>query len=215
MSDALPEVIYRLEADLGLPKNFLLDLEQQDDWSMIIKGHSLIEAAVNRVLSESLDKPALASVIENMNLGGGRTGKLAFVEALGLLPDSLFRFVAGFAQLRNAAIHRVENVQFTFSEHVRGLSKEQTSAFVEWMRVGELAGVVRDGKTYSRRDFVLAFPKYTAWAGLVWTLVYIFLTKTSLASDKRLAAAKSRAGLGLIRQAMNPQANNTSDTDAG
>ena len=211
MADAIAEMVSRIEADLGLPKNFLSDLERNDDWSLVIKGHSLIEAAVNRLLFESLNKPELEPVIEKMGLGSQRGGKLAFVHALGLLPDTLFRFVVEFAQVRNSVIHRIQNVSFTFADHIASLNKEQLSSFAEWMRVGESANVVRDGKTYSRREYVLAFPKFAAWAALVWTLVYIYTTKSSLNADKRLVAAKQKAGLGLIAEAMRqgnePQAN--------
>lgn len=127
--DSTHEHIKKLEDSLGVPQGFFDDLLAEHDWSFVIKGHAFLEAFCAHLLTERLDA-RLEDVFGNMALGGGRTGKLAFIEALDLLDEASLRFSRRFSTLRNALVHRVENVEFAFETYLRGLSPQERQNFV-------------------------------------------------------------------------------------
>ncbi len=122
------EHIRRLEEAIGAPDCFFDDLLAEGDWSFVIKGHAFLEAFCVHLLVQKLD-PRLEDVLAAMPLGG-RTGKLAFVEALGLLDKPSVRFARAFTTLRNSVVHRVENLDFTFEAHIRSLGPTELSNFL-------------------------------------------------------------------------------------
>lgn len=69
-----------LESELGLPKAFFRGLLDENDWSFVIKLHSLIESAATRLLVVALGKPELEEIISRIELSGKTTGKLAFFQ---------------------------------------------------------------------------------------------------------------------------------------
>ena len=202
MTDRLTQTFDALEHDLGLPQGFLAQLENEPDWSFVIKAHSLFEAAINRLLLESLDKPGLENVIDSMTMGSRRQGKLAFVYAMNLLPDSLLRFVLGLTQLRNMLVHRIENVSFSFSTYLASLAPADVNNFYEWARIGETKEAVANGEKVSRRDFLLTHTKRAMSSAVLMLLAYIYLTTSKASLEKRTASARTKSGLGLIEQGM-------------
>ena len=58
-------------------------------WS---KVHTLIDAALVHLIVEALGKPALSDIIGRLSFDG-RTGKVAIVEKLDLLPDRSIAFL--------------------------------------------------------------------------------------------------------------------------
>jgi hypothetical protein len=63
-----------LESELGIASAFFNSLLDEDDWSFVIKLHSLIEAAATHLLVVTLDKPELESIISRLELSGQTTG---------------------------------------------------------------------------------------------------------------------------------------------
>jgi hypothetical protein len=60
--DDLGDSIGRLESDCGLPEGFCVNLLQEDDWSFVIKMHSLLETAVSQLLTNALGRNELADI---------------------------------------------------------------------------------------------------------------------------------------------------------
>jgi len=55
-----------LSAAMGLESDFLNDLrDEDDDWSLVIKLHAVVEAAVNELLKAKLAEPGLASMLSD------------------------------------------------------------------------------------------------------------------------------------------------------
>ena len=50
MSENGFDLAYKLLEDLGLGKSFLSSLLHDDDWTMILKGHAVVEAATIHAL---------------------------------------------------------------------------------------------------------------------------------------------------------------------
>jgi len=118
--DNLEDSLGRLERDCDLPSGFCLGLLKKDDesdWSFVIKLHALLETAVSQLLVHSLARKELTDVFASLEMSHTKTGKLAFVKALDLLPKAHLDFIRTLSELRNQLAHRVKNVSFNITEH--------------------------------------------------------------------------------------------------
>jgi hypothetical protein len=109
--------------------DFLLDLLHEDDWSFVIKSHALIEAATTEMIIHHLGEERLKGIVERLPLSDTQFGKIAVVKNLALLDDHQRKFVRWFSGLRNKLVHRIENVNFTFKDHLKQLDKNQKTSW--------------------------------------------------------------------------------------
>jgi len=100
------ESISDLENDLGLPDGFCQKLRKEADWSFIIQLHALIECAVAEQVTRTLKRKELADIFSRIELSNAKTGKLAFVKALNLLPAAHVQFIRSLSELRNELAHK-------------------------------------------------------------------------------------------------------------
>ena len=131
MADNFNEVLNNLGGAFGLPENFLLELVKEDDWSFIIKSHALLEAAISQLLTHRIGDQRLLPVFELLELGNVKTGKLAFVKSMGLLPHKSLLFIRWLSEVRNKLVHKIENVNFDISKYISGFDKNQIKKFSE------------------------------------------------------------------------------------
>lgn len=109
--------IKALETKFGVPRGFLLSIKDKgDDWSFVIKLHSLVEAALNHYLASKLNKEELEGVFSQTATADRRSGKVAFLEALRLLPDHV-EFIKTFSGLRNKFAHNISNVNLRIEDY--------------------------------------------------------------------------------------------------
>ena len=118
-----------LESELGLPNAFFRGLLDENDWSFVIKLHSLIEAAATRLLVVALGKPELEEIISRIELSGKTTGKLAFFKSLDLLDSESRGFIQTLSEVRNKFVHDVSNVSITLEEYVESLDDSGKKGF--------------------------------------------------------------------------------------
>jgi hypothetical protein len=128
-SPKLDSFLTPLESELGLPKAFFRGLLDENDWSFVIKLHSLIEAAATRLLVIALGKPELEEIISRLELSGKTTGKLAFFESLDLLDSESRGFIQTLSEVRNKLVHNVSNVSITLEEYVESLDDSRRKGF--------------------------------------------------------------------------------------
>ena len=102
---------------------------EENDWSFIIKLHSLIEAAATQLLVVTLGKPELEDIISLLELSGQRTGKLAFFKSMNTLDSSSRRFIQSLSEIRNSFVHDVSNVDVTLEEYFFNLVEEKQKGF--------------------------------------------------------------------------------------
>lgn len=74
-----------LEEAFGLPKGFIDSLINEDDWSLIIKSHALLESACADMLCHYFGKYELGDIFAHLDLSNKKSGKTAFISALKLL----------------------------------------------------------------------------------------------------------------------------------
>ncbi len=126
----------QMQVNAGLSDDFLDRLiNDGDDWSFVVKGHALLEAAFNQFLVQALGRPSLSTFIARMQLGGGRTGKLAMAVAIGGITPGTNTFANRLNEIRNTVVHDVDNTSFSFSS----LTKENRNA---WLKAATLEGFV-------------------------------------------------------------------------
>lgn len=116
-------------SQLGLPANFDRKLRSDDDWSLVVKLHALIEAAMTNALVAHIGKESARDLLSRLSIGG-RAGKIAFAKALNCADDRELRFVQKLSELRNQLVHDVRNVGFTLAAHIKKMSVSERRAFV-------------------------------------------------------------------------------------
>jgi hypothetical protein len=154
----------RILKNMGLPATFLLDIyREKDDWSFIIKLHALIEGVSTHLLVSDLDDERLSDVIAHLEMSNTRAGKVAFLKALGLMDSDDRAYVAALSELRNALVHRVENVNFNLEADDGGPTSAPRDRLLKstekfWKPVIEL-----NGAKVQRAVFVSENRRLTIW----------------------------------------------------
>lgn len=176
----------KLEELLEIPPGFLEHLEEEDDWSFVIKAHALIEAAVTQMVIGAND-PRVAEIFRKLALGGGRTGKLAFAEGLGLVDRSQRVFIDKFSELRNTLVHDIRRVSFSFGDYFAKLPPSERLRWAEMIVVTAGGGNDRSGIEQCA-DLLLANPKpmimYAVLATVAQALFQIDPTEYTRALEK-------------------------------
>lgn len=109
------EAVLELESKIGVAKNFFRNLTSADDWSFVIKLHALFEAACSHLLLFHFKEPDLYEIFSRLELSNKTTGKIAFLEKIGLLGKENRRFISTLSELRNSLVHDVRNAEFSLS----------------------------------------------------------------------------------------------------
>jgi len=127
----LAKRIPKLESKLGIEKGFFDNLAEESDWAFIIKMHALIEAATSDLLTSYLKYEALNDTFSYMELSNKKSGKMAFVKALGLLGDAERRFISSLSELRNKLVHNISNVNYHLHVEVENMDTNQLNQFIK------------------------------------------------------------------------------------
>lgn len=120
-----------LEAEIGLPKGFLKQLKDEDDWSFVIKSTVLIEASISTWLVDHLQQAELKKPLSFIDIGHPRYGKIELVNALGLTTSFDRKFLTTLIELRNKLAHGIENILFSFDCYVSNLDSNQKKQFAK------------------------------------------------------------------------------------
>jgi len=131
MARSMAEQIPKLERTLGIDPGFFDKLQDEDDWSMIIKLHALIESAVSELLTRQFKSIALKETFSKLELSNKRTGKMAFVAALELVGDAERRYISALSELRNKLVHNIHNVGYDLGAEVKKMDKQQFNQFMK------------------------------------------------------------------------------------
>src|SRR6266481_5923296 len=81
---------------LGLTHSPLRSLENDDDWTFVIKMHAVVEAALNHLLMVRLNDPKLSEITSQLPTNDERKGKMAFIKTFRLLSEDSCLFVRLF-----------------------------------------------------------------------------------------------------------------------
>ena len=168
--------IKELETELNLPKKFFICLLRNDDWSFIIKIHTLIDVAITKAVIETLGKPEIEDSIERLNLNT----KLGFAKKLNLLEKDSLLFVQKLSEMRNQFAHNISDVGVEILEFLNSSKKEKRDGFLKAFRWGNTKAeeiiVKEEDRTLQNLLKILAFnfadelPKIAIWTGSLLVL---------------------------------------------
>jgi hypothetical protein len=118
-----------LEQEIGIPAGFFDKLIDDDDWTFVIKLHSLIEAAMTHYITEKLGEPQLRDFISRIDLSHSTMGRLAIAKAISALEKDHRRFIKLLSEMRNSFVHDVQNVSTTIIEFLDEMPKSRRKGF--------------------------------------------------------------------------------------
>lgn len=151
--------------------DFMLSLLSEDDWSIIIKSHTLIEALVTELIVAKTEESDMKVVIERLPLSDKQIGKVRIAKNYDLLTSEERAFICRFSELRNQLVHRFENVDFNLEEYVSGLDKGQREMWQKAFTWFE-EGIAEEN---SWKESTITNPKMA-----VWLSVFMFVSLTCI-----------------------------------
>lgn len=159
--DMVKEAHSKLLSKFDENKELLFKLVEEDDWSFVIKVHAFIEAMVTELIITQISDDRIKSTIERLPLSDGQASKLKMAKELNLLNSNERKFIKLFSSLRNELAHRIENVNFTFENHIASLDKNQKKSWadaISWYAKS-------DDKEYYLRNAIES-PRMTIFIGI-------------------------------------------------
>jgi hypothetical protein len=155
--------IRQFEEQVGLPENLFLYLPNEDDWSFVIKLHALFEGAATHVLSIRIGGGCLEEELSHLDFAHPRFGKTRLLRRLGVINAPQAKFLQLLSETRNRLVHSVQNVAFSFDEHVEAMDENQFAAFCDKVALGQSGPVSIHDKEIPRHQFVSENPKLCIW----------------------------------------------------
>jgi len=183
-----------LASDLGIPDRFLQTLKEDDDWTYIIKLHALIEAALNHLLAFHFRALPLAKVFSNLDTSNKRCGKVAFVRALGLLPEDACKFISLLSEIRNFLVHDARKFVFSIDDYFCSLDKHQRKNFVMAASSGFLPATEIAGKIMEPEEIAGTYPRYAIFAASFVVVTRTHHYRKQVEHDHRIDQAMIRLG---------------------
>lgn len=114
-----------LEKELGLPKDWVITVAGEDDWSFIIKAHALLEAAANNAIENQLQRNELSDVVARLEFSRAHIGKVHILIKLGILDSECKRFCSKLSETRNHFVHNVKNVENSLDKFIESLPEKE------------------------------------------------------------------------------------------
>jgi hypothetical protein len=180
--EAFARLTLDLEQALGLPDGFLVSLWKEDDWSFVVKIHSLVEAAVTQRITAAVGDARLSPVFERLQLSHEKTGKLGFAKALGLLQPAELRYIHALAELRNRLVHYIDQVRFSFADYFASLDDGKLDDVV-----GAFGAFYFDkGVQEKIRAHFLKHPKPLIWVNAIHIVLLTRTLKEKTAAERKL-----------------------------
>src|SRR6266446_6527915 len=145
-----------LTAEVGLTAEMVKSLQEpSDDWTFIIKIHALLEVALNHMVAGRLRHKELNEIVERLSIAG-KTGKIAFAEAFGLLSKESVKFVRLISEVRRNLVHDIKHFDFDLYRYLMNLDKNKQE---EWKAA--LTFNLGSSVHQSLRDFSITFPQFS------------------------------------------------------
>jgi len=155
--------------------DFLLPLLECDDWTMIVKCHSLIEEIVTNLITAHTNETKLRKFFKRLPLSDKKIGKIAIAKEFGLLTQSECGFIIKFSTLRNDLVHNYKNTDFNLDDYLESLDKNQKKS---WYKVINWFDEDNDIKS-GWHDLSLSMPKVALWFS-----IYMFISLKIINENK-------------------------------
>ncbi|MBC5836533.1 hypothetical protein [Flavobacterium muglaense] len=149
---------------------FLFNLLQDDDWSFVIKSHSLIESLITELIINRINQIELKKTIERMPLHNDTVSKMEIVKIYELLSTEERSFIKNLTEIRNEIVHKYENINFTFENYINRFSDKNKRE--RWRKVHLWESMSKETKKEIEKN-IYANPKFGVWLAL---LTFVFNT---------------------------------------
>lgn len=166
-----------LEDRFNLPEGFIDSLINEDDWSLIIKAHALIESATSNMLTLYFGKNELWNIFSRLEMNNKKTGKLAFLSELNLLNNRQRGFISSLSELRNTVVHSVSNVNFSLVDYLKSSDSNRRTQYLKTLNL-RLKSISIAGRVVEGDNLILQFPKQVIWSSLIECLSVIWFEST-------------------------------------
>lgn len=120
-----------LEDSAGISQKLLDSLDDDDDWTFVIKMHGILEVGLNHLILSRLTEPRAAKIVSHLETNNDRRGKLAFLKAYGLLPEKALLLVKLLSDVRNVVVHDIKNFNFDLEKYLHALNKTEQNHWID------------------------------------------------------------------------------------
>ncbi|WNH10861.1 hypothetical protein [Thalassobellus suaedae] len=176
------DLLKNINQDYSEKFEFLKKLLTDDDWSFIIKSHSLIESLVTELIVNKIDENKLKAVIERIPLHGEIVSKISISKTYELIPSDQIKFLKNISEIRNNIVHKFENLNFTFETYLSNLDKNQKK---NWKNSLIWKGMNDQIKNRIEQE-VFQSPKIAIWLSISSFVNYSLLQINTLKGNKRI-----------------------------
>jgi len=168
------------ETHLGVPNRFFESLISEDDWSFIIKLHALVESVSTNILVDALGKPELRDQLSRLPLSDSEYGKLSLMKSLDLVSKPYRGFIRKLSELRNRAVHNVEQTNLNLKELINNSDKSKRNSLADSLGVG-----IR-GSREERLKLLNENPKFLIWISALCLISMLALHKKLFENDRNI-----------------------------
>lgn len=161
--------------------DFLVKLLLDDDWSFVIKSHSLIESVITELIINKIDEVELKKVIERMPLHDKNVSKMEIIGIYNILPKEERDFIINLTEIRNKIVHKYENINFSFDTYVKELSDPNKRK--RWRKIHLWEGMSNETKNEIEKN-IYTNPKIAIWIALTTFVSNSLLNITLIKSSK-------------------------------
>lgn len=176
-----------IEQEFSLPRGFIDSLLREDEWTLVIKCHALLESATSRLLTLFFGKSCLNDIFTRMELSNRQTGKAAFISQLSLLDRPQRTFISRLSELRNQLVHNASNTCLSLPELLASMPSQRRNEYVSGLNI-RLQSIQINGNKVCGNDLVLNYTKYVIWASTVVCLSDIWAQSVFAVKRNQLIA---------------------------
>ena len=161
---------------------FLTKLLLDDDWSFVIKSHSLIESLVTELIINEIDEVELKKVIERIPLHNETVSKMEIAKIYNILSIEERGFIISLTEIRNKIVHKYENINFSFETHINEIIDKNRRR--RWREIHLWESMDKETKDEIEKN-IYTNPKLAVWLALS-TFIYNSLERITITkSEKR------------------------------
>jgi hypothetical protein len=167
--------IDKITEDINKNNDFLFELLNDNDWSFVIKAHALLETIITELIVCKIEETKLKPLIDKIPLHDTQVSKIKILKTYDLITKEQETFIKTLSEIRNMIVHKFENINFSFSEYVAGLDKNQKKSWknkIVWFEYS-------DKTSNDMKDLSLSNPK-----NAIWFSIFLYVTETVVETNK-------------------------------
>lgn len=179
----IEERVKILEKEFNLPLNFYNSLLIEDDWSFVIKLSCFFERIFTFGLTVRLDTEKLSKEFSKLD----QVIRVKWLKEMSVITTDQANFAIELLKLRNHLVHKVEQLNFSFSSHIESLDKNQIKKFIRifGFNVKEHIEIKAKNIRMSKKEMLLSNPKTSIWIAASEVLSCIHIEKDFLEIRKQ------------------------------